>query len=194
MLKVGITGGIGSGKTTVCEVFAYLGIPVYSSDQRARLLMNESLDLKEKIIKHFGAVYDLDGNLNRKMLATLVFGNSQKIEQLNSLVHPAVFDDYANWLKTQSTDYVLKEAALMFESESYKDQDAVITVYAPKELRIQRVMQRDACRRIDVLNRMKHQLSEQERQKRADYIIKNDNKHSVIQQVIQLHQLFKTLS
>jgi dephospho-CoA kinase len=194
MLKVGITGGIGSGKTTVCEVFDYLGIPVYSSDQRAKLLMNESLDLKEKIIKHFGAVYDFDGNLNRKMLATLVFGNSRKIEELNSLVHPAVFDDYANWLKTQSTDYVLKEAALMFESESYKDQDAVITVYAPKELRIQRVMQRDACRRIDVLNRMKHQLSEQERQKRADYIIKNDNKRSVIQQVIQLHQLFKTLS
>lgn len=191
MLKIGITGGIGSGKSTVCKVFGQLGIPVYNADLRARELMNTDAKLVAALKKEFGRDIYENGELQRPKLAAIVFGDKARVEKLNALVHPAVKEDFRQWAKRQdNAPYVIKEAALMFESESYKDLDYVITVSAPKEIRIQRVMQRDTAKRTDVLKRMASQLSEKERLERADFVIKNDGTHALIPQVMQLHHKF----
>ncbi|HYG14372.1 MAG TPA: dephospho-CoA kinase [Bacteroidia bacterium] len=196
MLKIGVTGGIGSGKSTVCRVFQQLGIPVYSADLRARELMNTGKDLIKALKKDFGAdIYDTTGQLNRPLLASRVFGDTAKVAKLNALVHPAVKDDFRKWASSQKgVPYVIKEAALMYESESYKGLDYVITVSAPKEIRIRRVMDRDNAKRADILKRMASQLSEQERLDRADFVIKNDGKHLLIPQVMELHGKFVAAS
>jgi dephospho-CoA kinase len=192
MLKIGITGGIGSGKSTVCQIFAKMGVPIYSADLQAREIMNTDTKLVKALKKEFGAaIYGDDGVLIRPNLAAIVFGDKAKVEKLNALVHPAVKEDFRQWAQKQTNcPYVIKEAALMFESESYKDLDYVITVTAPKELRILRVVERDGSKRADVIKRMDNQLSEKERIERADFIIKNDGTHLLIPQVMDLHQLF----
>lgn len=192
MLKIGITGGIGSGKSTVCKIFEQLGIPVYSADLEARELMNTDKMLVAALKKEFGAdIYDAKGELIRPKLAALVFGDKTKVEKLNALVHPAVKEHFKQWSNTQTNcPYVIKEAALMFESESYKGLDYVITVTAPKEVRLKRVIERDGAKRADVLKRMNNQLSEKERVVRADFVIKNDGKHPLIPQVMHFHQMF----
>lgn len=192
MLKIGITGGIGSGKSTVCQIFAKMGVPVYSADLQAREIMNTNAKLVKALKKEFGAdIYGDDGLLIRPKLAAIVFGDKAKVEKLNALVHPAVKEDFRQWAQKQTNcPYVIKEAALMFESESYKDLDYVVTVTAPKELRILRVVERDGSKRADVIKRMDNQLSEKERAERADFIIKNDGTQLLIPQVMDLHQLF----
>jgi dephospho-CoA kinase len=196
MLKIGVTGGIGSGKSTVCKIFEQLGIPVYYADLRARELMNTGKDLVKALKKEFGDdIYSSDGLLNRPLLASRVFGDNRKVEKLNALVHPAVKDDFNKWASEQTgVPYIIKEAALMYESESYKGLDYVITVSAPKETRIKRVMDRDNTKRADTLKRMASQLSEKERLDRADFVIKNDGKHLVIPQVMELHEKFVAAS
>lgn len=190
MKKIGITGGIGSGKTTVCKIFESLNIPVYYADDRAKALMTENPALVDSIKNLLGdEAYLEDGALNRKHVANVVFNDAQKLQQLNSLVHPAVAKDGINWNNAQqSVPYTLKEAALLIESGSYKALDFLITVWAPKETRIQRVLQRDQATRQEVEARINKQLPEIEKLKTADFVIINDGKKSLVQQVANLHR------
>jgi dephospho-CoA kinase len=191
MLKVGITGGIGSGKTTVCQIFEKLGVPVYYADQRAKELMQDDKELIADIKKEFGEkVYDEEGNLQRGLLAEIVFTNEEKLLKLNSLVHPAVFRDNQSWnevLAKKGFPYTLKEAALLVETGSYLTLDKMIVVSAPEEDRIKRVMERDHTLREQVLSRMKAQMPEEQKVKYADYIIFNDLIMELVPQVTKIH-------
>lgn len=193
MLKVGITGGIGSGKTTVCKLFEQLGVPIYYADDRAKYLMQHEHYLIDLIKQNFGAeVYDNGGVLNRRLLAEKVFNNSEKLALLNSLVHPAVFRDTERFVEQQqikNLPYAMKEAALLVETGSYKSLNKLIVVTAPLELRIQRVMERDGATQDEVLARMRNQLPEEEKLKLADYIITNDkDEEHLKQQVLNIHE------
>jgi len=194
MLKIGITGGIGSGKSTVCRIFSQMGIPIYSADNRAKQLMNENQTLITAIKQLFGEEAYHEAKLNRAYISERAFSNPALLEQLNALVHPAVAKDFLDWAIQQKTPYVVKEAALMYESGSFRDLDYVITVSAPKELRILRTMQRDGMSREQVLARMKRQWSEKQRNEAADFIIKNDGNHALIPQVLELHRKFLFIS
>jgi len=194
MLKIGITGGIGSGKSTVAKVFETLGIPVYYADDAAKRLMQEDPELKKQIIDLFGDNAFTGGKLNRPWISAQVFGNPEKVNALNALVHPATIRDAHEWMTCQRTPYALKEAALIFESGSEKELDYVIGVEAPQELRIQRVIERDDTTRDAILQRMKNQLDEGEKMKRCDFIIHNDGNQMVIPQVIALHHQLVELS
>ncbi|MDC3210139.1 MAG: dephospho-CoA kinase [Saprospiraceae bacterium] len=193
MKRIGITGGIGSGKTTVCKIFESLGIPVYYADDRAKVLMTENKKLVDEIKKLIGdKSYFEDGSLNRQYIASVVFKNKNKLEQLNSLVHPAVAKDGILWQQSQSVvPYTLKEAALLIESGSFQALDYLITVWAPKETRIQRVIKRDNITRHEVEARIDKQIPEFEKLRLAQFVIINDGKKSLVQQVQKLHQRFK---
>jgi len=193
MRKIGITGGIGSGKSVVSRLFAILGVPVYDSDTRAKWVMANDLVLREQLQAAFGAeTYDAAGQLDRPYLARVAFGDPARLAQLNGLVHPRVGEDFATWTAAQaaaSHAYVLKEAALLFESGAYKGLDKVITVFAPPEVRTARVLARDAHRTAaDVARIIGQQLPEDERLTRADYVVYNDDSQLVIPQVLALHQ------
>lgn len=187
MLKIGLTGGIGSGKSTVAAVFETLGIPVYFADDAAKRLMNEDPNLKAAIINHFGADAYVDGKLNRAWLGARVFGKEEDVQFLNSLVHPATIRDAAQWMGSLQSPYAIKEAALIFESGSEKELDFVIGVFAPLETRIQRVMLRDHTDREAILKRMQAQMDEEEKMRRCDFVVRNDESESVIRQVLALH-------
>jgi dephospho-CoA kinase len=188
MLRVGITGGIGSGKSTVARVFEVLGIPVYNADTAARHLMNEDKGLRQAIRQHFGEESYKDGTLNRSYIATQVFDNPEKLALLNSLTHPATIRHAEEWMQRQQSPYTLKEAALIFESGSSAQLDFVIGVYAPQALRIARVTGRDQVSREEVLKRMQRQIDETIKMKLCDTVIINDDQHPVIPQVLALHQ------
>ena len=189
MLKVGITGGIGSGKSIVSRVFEVLGIPVYYADDAAKRLMNSDDRLVQQVVFHFGpGAYD-NGVLNRKYLAAQVFGNTEKLELLNSIVHPATIADAERWMQEQTTPYAIKEAALIFESGSQEHLDTVIGVYAPEPLRIQRVMHRDHVSREEVKRRMSKQIDENIKMRLCDYVITNDDQQLVLPQVERLHRV-----
>jgi dephospho-CoA kinase len=194
MLKIGITGGIGSGKTVVAKVFETLGIPVYYSDDAAKRLMNEDETLKEEIRSQFGEESYIDGKLNRAFIASVVFSNPDKLALLNSIVHPVTIADAHQWMLQQTTPYAIKEAALIFESGSNKELDKVIGVYAPAPLRILRAMQRDHSDREEVLARMKRQMNEEEKMRLCDYVITNDEQTMILPQILELHQKFLKLS
>jgi dephospho-CoA kinase len=196
-LQVGITGGIGSGKSTVCKIFRILGIPVYDADTRAKLLYVHDLDLKNEIIQAFGTeAYTAAGQVNRSYLANRVFNNSQSVALLNRLVHPRVGADYQAWVKQQTdAPYVLKEAALLFESGSFQSLDKVIAVFTPLPLRIQRISQRDKQRSVEEIQAIiSKQMAEEEKIKRADYILYNDEGQLLIPQVLQLHKEFLAIA
>ncbi len=191
-LKVGITGGIGSGKTTVCKIFETLGIPVYYADDRAKALMVEDRKLVSNIKNIFGEeAYLPNGELNRKHIADIAFHNPLKLKELNAVVHPAVLEDGDRWHAEQKdAPYTLKEAALIFESDSYKHLDKIITVFAPQNVRLERVILRGGnLTKKDIEARMAKQLSEEEKMKRADFIIYNDGVQALIPQVMKIHQL-----
>lgn len=192
-LQVGVTGGIGSGKSLVCRIFQCLGISVYDADSRAKSLMTTDGILVSQIRQEFGDLaYHADGSLNRKYLGETVFNDPDKLELLNKLVHPMVGEDYRQWLKENSREvYVLKEAALMFEAGSYKALDKIIVVYAPEDIKVSRVLGRDLHRsEKDVRAIIKNQMPDEAKLKRADHIIFNDDSQLVIPQVLSLHQLF----
>ncbi|EMR02231.1 dephospho-CoA kinase [Cesiribacter andamanensis] len=192
-LQIGITGGIGAGKSTVCRIFAALGIPVYDADSRARSLQTTNSELIAGIQAAFGPeAYLPDGSLNRSWLAAQVFDSPDRLALLNDLVHPRVAEDYAHWVQQQAgAPYVLKEAALLFEAGSYRGLDATITVSAPEGLRLRRTLLRDAQRsRQQVQEIMERQLPEGERLQRADFKIVNDEKTLVLPQVLRLHRQF----
>lgn len=190
MLRIGLTGGIGSGKSTVARIFNLLGIPVYSSDDASKRLMNEDEELKNNIIKTFGEEAYTNGQLNRKYLAVYAFSDRNNIELLNSLVHPATIKDATAWMEKQSAPYIIKEAALIFESGSDKFLDAVIGVKSPLSLRIERTMKRNNVAAAEVEARIKFQMDEDEKMNRCDYIIVNDEQDMLIPQVLLLHQKF----
>ncbi len=192
MLKVGITGGIGSGKTTVCRIFKALGIPVYDADREAKNLMNTHLDLVNAIKAAFGnEAYGADGMLDRQYLASRVFNDEQALAQLNAIVHPVVIQAANDWAAAQDAPYTVKEAALMFQSGSYVHNDVNVVVAAPDELRIDRVMQRDAVTEQQVRARMDKQWAQDEQIEKADYVIWNDGKRMLIPQVLELDRIFK---
>lgn len=187
-LRIGLTGGIGSGKTTVAKVFEVLGIPVYYADEEAKRLMNEDPLLKEQLIQHFGAATYTDGVLNRKYLAGIVFNDPARLELLNSLVHPVTIRDGEQWMKQQTTPYAIKEAALIFESGSQSHLDYVMGVSAPDALRIHRTMQRDHITREEVIGRMNKQIKQVIKMRLCDFVIVNDEQSAVIPQVMSLHE------
>jgi dephospho-CoA kinase len=193
-LKIGVTGGIGSGKSTVCSIFEHLGVPIYNADIRAKQLMAESEDLKKKLRLAFGwDVYDKHDQLDREYLAKIVFNNPPQLRILNHIVHPAVFEDYADWANTQSETghpYSVKEAALLVEADSYKALDKLIVVTCPIDVRLERITKRDGIKREEVLKRIENQLSDKDRLDHADYVIKNSTNFSLIKQVLLLHKEF----
>lgn len=191
-LRAGITGGIGSGKTTVCRIFETLGIPVYYADARAKWLIENEPALRESIAQLLGAeAYAPDGTYNRRYVADQVFGNPAKLAALNALVHPAVERDSLAWHQAagvKGAPYTLKEAALMIESGSHRHLDVLIVVSAPEEIRIQRVMQRDGSDAEAVRARIRNQLPESEKTALADYLIVNDGSHLLLPQVLEIHK------
>jgi len=189
MRRIGLTGGIGSGKTTVAGIFESLHVPVYYSDDRAKELMTVDIDLIEAVKKEFGEDTYTDGVLNRKALADIVFSDPARLKALNALVHPAVGRDFRAWcegIETES-EYVLKEAAIIFETGGHRFLDEVILVSAPEDLRVSRVMARDEVDEAAVRARMARQWSEEDKLKLADQVILNDGSISLIEQVVELH-------
>ena len=193
MFKLGLTGGIGSGKTLVCQIFEKLGVSIYYADTAAHMLMNSNAKLKEDIVRMFGdQAYGRDG-LDRSYVARSVFGDHERLALLNNLVHPAVREDFIRWAAEQDTSpYVVEEAAILFESGASNEMDQTILVYAPEELRIDRVMKRDGLSREDVLQRMDHQLSEEKKMELADHVLVNDGTQMLLPQVIELHNKILT--
>lgn len=189
-LLVGITGGIGSGKSTVCKLFSLLGVPVYTADDRAKWLMNHDSALKEKILAAFGSEsYLSNGELNRAYLAASVFSNPEKVAALNALVHPAVRKDFMDWVSQQSAPFLIKEAALLFETGAAKELDCMINVSSPLRVRMARVLLRDPHRTEDQVNQIiDQQLPDEEKNERADFSIKNTDNKLLLPQVIALHE------
>jgi dephospho-CoA kinase len=194
-LQIGITGGIGSGKSLVCKIFQCLGVPVYDADSRAKALMTTDGILISQIKKEFGNLsYHTDGTLNRKHISEAAFGDPGKLKTLDALVHPRVAENYSAWVGEQSHPYVIKEAALLFEAGSYKTLDKIIVVSAPESLRIKRVIARDPQRSEQMVKDIiSSQMPESEKTSRADFVVVNDESELVIPQVLRLHQIFITL-
>jgi len=193
MLKIGITGGIGSGKTTVCRIFESLGIPVFYADVVAKQIMVTDMLLVTGVKAAFGdESYDAAGKLNNKYIAQIVFNDQQELDKLNALVHPATFRAFEHWLNTvpTGTPYILKEAALLFESGSYRLCDKSVLVTAPVDVRIARVMERDRVSREQVESRVNKQLSDEIKKGMADYFIENKETDALIPQVLKLHHQF----
>ena len=198
MFRVGLTGGIGSGKSTIAAIFEVLGIPVSYADREAKRVMNEDPELRGAIIEQFGAeAYvndkgqpDREGALNRKYLAKQVFSDPARLETLNSLVHPATIREGRKWMHALDGcyPYAIREAAIIFETSAAAHLDFVIGVYAPATLRIHRTMQRDHITRDEVLQRMKNQIDEEIKMRLCDAVIVNDDQHAVLPQVLELHQ------
>lgn len=193
MLKIGVTGGIGVGKSVVCRIFAVLGIPVYDADTRAKWVMLHDQALKQELTDAFGPeTYTDAGELNRPYLAKTAFNDPEKLAQLNRLVHPHVATDFTNWVEANHTaPYIIKEAALMYESEAWRQMDEIIAVYAPLDVRMKRLLQRDPHRSPqDIEAIIGKQLKEEEKMARAQHIVYNDDQQLLIPQVVKLHGEF----
>ena len=196
MILIGLTGGIGSGKSTVAGMFRTLGIPVYESDSRAKWLMENNQEVKSKIKDLLGNdAYLPDQNLNRTWIASQVFKDQQKLDQLNSIVHPAVFEDLQSWASEHeqtSAPYLIQESALLFEENLTSRFNAVILVVANEETRISRVMARDKVNKEKVLSRIENQLTDDQKVPLADYVIFNDNERSLINQVMDIDKMIRS--
>lgn len=187
-LKIGLTGGIGSGKTTVAKIFELLGVPVYYADDASKRLYKTDQVLIQSMKEHFGNDIYTGDELNRSKLASLVFNDAKKLELLNSIVHPPTIKDAEDWMKAQKTTYLIKEAALLFESGSVAGLDYVIGVFAPQHLRLKRVMERDSAGRDAILSRMQKQISEEIKMRLCDFVVVNNEQELLIPQVMDLHK------
>jgi dephospho-CoA kinase len=194
MLRIGLTGGIGSGKTTVAKIFEALGIPVFYADDATKLLMNTNEELKNAIIKNFGEATYKNGELDRKHLASIVFNDKEKLELLNSITHPATIKNAAEWMSKQTSPYIIKEAALLFESGAAERLDYVIGVYAQQHIRVKRVMDRDNLTTEDVMKRISRQIDEEMKMKLCNFVITNNEQALVIPQVLELDKKFRELA
>jgi len=198
MLLIGTTGGIGSGKSVVASVFRCLGIPVYDADSHAKALMTTDGNLQEAIKKEFGTLtFNEHGRLNRAYLASQVFPDPERLKKLNRLVHPRVAEDFEHWVEKQNAvrtfPYVIKEAALLYDSGSNSRLDKIIVVTAPDEVRIQRVQKRDGRSPQEIEQIFERQMSQEEMIKRSDFTVSNDNRHLIIPQILKLHDIFQQL-
>lgn len=198
MNLIGLTGGIGSGKSTVASIFSTLGIPVYDSDYRAKYLMNSEEDLKEKIINLFGnEAYSPENELNRPYIASLVFSDPTQLEKLNAVVHPAVYKDLLDWSAQQNHEtapYLIQESAILFEENLTRRLSAIILVVAPEELRIERTMNRDSVTREEVSKRMKLQWPDEKKIPASDYVIYNDGERPLIDQVRDIDLMIRNVT
>ncbi len=192
MLKVGLTGGIGSGKSIISRVFGILGAPVFNADFEAKMLMESEPGVREKIRLEFGQDIYTSGRLDRKRLASLVFGNQDLLAKLNGIVHPAVGELFRKWVKSkEGVPYIIKEAAILFESGGYRELDHVVLVSAPPGLRISRVMERDGVDRESVEQRMANQWPDERKRELADTILVNDGNNPVLQTLLKLDAKFR---
>ena len=185
---VGLTGGIGSGKTTIANFFKELGVPIYIADTEAKALMNRSKVIKRKLIALFGDNAYQNGKLNRDFLSKKIFNNKDLLQKMNAIVHPKVASHFKRWVKKQEAPYVISEAAILFENGSYKKYDYIITVTAPEEVRLKRVMSRDNSSKEKVKSVMNNQWKDEEKIKLSDYVIQNINLEEAKAQVLQIHQ------
>ena len=188
MKKIGITGGIGSGRTYVASVFQSLGIPIFNADIQAKKIMNSSEKLIKLIKQEFGNEIYKDSGLNKEKLASIVFSNSNKLQKLNSLVHPIVIEEFNNWCMKQISPYVIKEAAILFESKSHLGLDIVICVSAPIKLRMERLFKRDNFSKKEIEKRIENQMSQEVKENQSKYIIVNDEKDLLLPQIINVHK------
>jgi dephospho-CoA kinase len=188
MFKVGVTGGMGSGKTLVCRLFEILSVPVYYADFHAKRLMESDSSVREELRRLFGPSVVSKDKIDKKKIAQIIFNDSNALKSINGIIHPAVRRDFDAWVsKKADFDYVIEEAAILFESGAYKLLDFTITVSAPEEMRIKRVMLRDCTTRESVLSRLGNQMNEEESNRLADAVIFNDESELLIPQVIRLH-------
>ena len=196
MLKIGITGGIGSGKTTICNFFSLLGVPIFNADQEAKWLMQHTQKLIEDIQQVIGQKsYNNDGSINRKHIAQIVFNNVDKLKQLNQLVHPFVLEHYNEWCSKQThTSFIVHESALLYESGFWKHNDYNILVQAPQALRIKRIIKRDGLSKHEIEKRMAQQWTDKQKVNLADYVIKNDETVLVLPQALKLYKEFYNLN
>lgn len=185
---VGLTGGIGSGKTTVAHIFQRLGIPVYIADEEAKKLIDTDPEIRQNIIRHFGEASYKANELNRPFIAEQVFNNPQKLQLLNALTHPAVKEHFKQWIRSQNTLFVIKEAAILFEAGTYKECNFIISIVAPESIRIQRVQRRSALSPEDIRSRISRQWSDDQRIQLSDYVLLNDGKHSIIKQTLHIYE------
>jgi len=195
MLKVGLTGGIGTGKSLVARVFSMLNVPVYVADVEAKKLMNSNVDIQQQLIQYFGGqVYDVNSNLNRDYLAKIVFSQSEALQKVNAIVHPVVRADFASWcLKQSKYPYVIQESAILFDTGLYKNFDKIITVTADRSVRIKRVIGRDKSSKELVEERMKNQLDESIKVEKSDYVILN-NTELLIPQILKIDKALRNLT
>ena len=188
MMIVGLTGGIGSGKTTVAKLFKELGVPVYNSDLRAKKLMKNSREIRTAVIDLLGKDSYVLERLNKKYIADKVFSNKELLQKLNAIVHPAVRNDFLKWVKSKKTPYVIQEAAILFENSSYSNFDKIILVKAPKKVRLERILERDNGSKEEILARMENQWDDSEKIPLSDYIIENIDLDQTKLQVEQIHR------
>lgn len=194
MIVVGLTGGIGSGKTTVAKQFELLGIPVYIADEEAKKLMNRSKIIKRKLIALFGNEAYIDNQLNKAFIADIIFKNKEYLQKMNAIIHPRVAKHFNNWLQKQSAPYVIKEAAILFEHGGYKFCDYIITVTAPKNLRLNRLLKRNNTTKDKIEAIMKNQWTDTQKVKLSQFVISNEDLENTKKQVVKVHnQLLKTL-
>ena len=186
MKKIGLTGGIGVGKTFVADIFQKMGYTVFSADTEAKKCMQESKDLKSAVIQNFGDEMYKNGVLQKEKLASIVFNDSEKLNELNQLVHPFVQLEFENWCKNQTSKFVIKEAAILFESRANKGLDAVICVSSTMEVRIKRVMERDKCSREKVMKRIAMQMPQETKEKLADFVIINAENEKILPQILSV--------
>ncbi len=189
MIKVGLTGNMGSGKSTVARVFQISGIPVYHADHEAKKILDQP-DVRDKLTEIFGKdMIDQKGQINRKKLASLVFNDQMMVNRINRIIHPLVEKDFKEWMdQYPDKEYIIQEAAILFESGFHKLFDKVIFVSAPKEIRINRIIERDHSSRQEILKRMQHQESEKKKITRSDFVVRNDGKQLIIPQILNIHQ------
>jgi dephospho-CoA kinase len=190
MLKIGVTGGIGSGKSTVCEIFRHLGVPIFSSDHEANKLLDSS-EVIEFYKNEFGSAVFANGSLDKQKIAAIIFNDSAALQKVNRFIHPIVNSQFAKWVNNQKNCfYIIKESALLLEQNSKGYLDYIILVIAPQELRIKRVMSRDGSEENIVMERIKNQVTDTEKMKHANYIISNDEHSLLLPQVLDLHKMF----
>ncbi len=195
MIKVGITGGIGSGKTMVCRIFQELGIPVFYADDEAKKILDKDTDVKKELKRLFGEDIYTKTGINKTRLASIIFNDSATLKQVNEIIHPKVREYFNKWSQEHSDfPYIIEEAAILFESGAFKDMDINIIVSAPEELKIQRIMERDKIDRQSVVDRMKNQMGEREKMKMADLVIVNDGNQMIIPQILEIHKKLKRKS
>ncbi|MDE7074288.1 MAG: dephospho-CoA kinase [Odoribacter sp.] len=192
MKRIGLTGGIGSGKTTVAHILKVLGYPVYLADPEAKRLTNTHPEIRRELIRHFGKdIYDTDGKLNKPRMATLIFNDPKALKIANGIIHPQVMEDFKKWSLQQGTDIVFFESAILFENRLESAFDAVIGVTAPQEIRLQRVLKRDHTSPEKVKERMNSQENDEVIARRSDFLLHNDDKHPLLRQIMEILEKIK---